>query len=220
MKTMAYIADPPESDHAKLGKSRPVVVFFSSRRSHPQRGQAPSDRRRRGSRPMVAEEIEAIFKAPAGYLGPIGLEGIAPHPKKPGLLVILDKALEGRTNLIAGANKEEYHLRNITPMPISNPPPSQTRQHQRRRGRPHRRPAPAGPGKAGKSATSSSSATDIPSPVVLCPQPRRQRDHYDHGLLRHQHQATPSTAAIESSAASPDAPTYALHLTSRPSRSS
>jgi prolyl-tRNA synthetase len=30
-------------------------------------------------------------------------------------LVILDKALEGRTNLIAGANKEEYHLRNVTP---------------------------------------------------------------------------------------------------------
>jgi prolyl-tRNA synthetase len=31
-------------------------------------------------------------------------------------LVILDAALEGRTNLIAGANKEEYHLRNVTPM--------------------------------------------------------------------------------------------------------
>ncbi len=64
---------------------------------------------------MVAEEIEATFKAPAGYLGPIGLEA-APHPKKPGPLVILDKALEGRTNLIAGANKEEFHLRNVTPM--------------------------------------------------------------------------------------------------------
>ena len=31
-------------------------------------------------------------------------------------VVILDAALEGRTNLIAGANKEEYHLRNVTPM--------------------------------------------------------------------------------------------------------
>ena len=30
--------------------------------------------------------------------------------------MILDAALEGRTNLIAGANKEEYHLRNVTPM--------------------------------------------------------------------------------------------------------
>ena len=32
---------------------------------------------------------------------------------KPVLLV--DKALEGRTNLIAGANKEDYHLKNLTP---------------------------------------------------------------------------------------------------------
>jgi len=29
--------------------------------------------------------------------------------------VILDSTLDGRTNLIAGANKEEYHLRNVTP---------------------------------------------------------------------------------------------------------
>jgi len=65
-------------------------------------------------RPAVAEEIEAIFKTPAGYLGPIGIAA-APHPKKPGTLVILDSALEGRTNLVAGANKEEYHLRNVTP---------------------------------------------------------------------------------------------------------
>ena len=29
--------------------------------------------------------------------------------------VILDRALEGRRNLVAGANREEYHLRNVTP---------------------------------------------------------------------------------------------------------
>ncbi len=63
---------------------------------------------------MTPEEIVEVFKAPAGYLGPIGAEA-APHPKKPGTLVILDKALEGRANLIAGANQEEYHLRNVTP---------------------------------------------------------------------------------------------------------
>jgi len=66
-------------------------------------------------RPMQPEEIAATFNAPAGFLGPIGLTA-APHPRKPGTLVILDAALEGRTNLIAGANKEEYHLRNVTPM--------------------------------------------------------------------------------------------------------
>ena len=113
IKTMAYIADLPEADHAKLGTSRPVIVFLRGDHSLNEAkllaiagGQL---------RPMVAEEIEATFKAPAGYLGPIGLEA-APHPKKPGILIILDKALEGRTNLIAGANKEEFHLRNVTPM--------------------------------------------------------------------------------------------------------
>ncbi|MEO6923894.1 MAG: YbaK/EbsC family protein, partial [Bryocella sp.] len=65
-------------------------------------------------RPMTAEEIQATFGAPAGYLGPIGIEA-APHPRKPGVLLVLDKALEGRVNLVAGANKEEYHLRNVTP---------------------------------------------------------------------------------------------------------
>jgi prolyl-tRNA synthetase len=113
IKTMAYIADLPKDDHAKLGTSRPVIVFL---RGDHTLNEAKLLAIAGGQlRPMVAEEIEATFKAPAGYLGPIGLEA-APHPKKPGPLVILDKALEGRTNLIAGANKEEFHLRNVTPM--------------------------------------------------------------------------------------------------------
>jgi prolyl-tRNA synthetase len=113
IKTMAYMAELPEADHAKLGKLRPVVVFLRGDHSL---NEAKLLAIAGGElRPMVAEEIEATFKAPAGYLGPIGLEA-APHPKKPGTLVILDKALEGRTNLIAGANKEEYHLRNVTPL--------------------------------------------------------------------------------------------------------
>jgi prolyl-tRNA synthetase len=29
--------------------------------------------------------------------------------------LLVDKALEGRHNLIAGANKEDYHLKNLTP---------------------------------------------------------------------------------------------------------
>ena len=112
IKTMAYMAELPEADHAKLGKLRPVVVFLRGDHSI---NEAKLLAIAGGElRPMVAEEIEATFKAPAGYLGPIGLEA-APHPKKPGTLIVLDKALEGRTNLIAGANKEEYHLRNVTP---------------------------------------------------------------------------------------------------------
>ncbi len=113
IKTMAYIAELPEADHAKFGKSRPVVVFLRGDHSLNEAKLAAIS----GGelRPMTPEELATTFNAPAGYLGPIGIE-TAPHPKKPGTLVILDKALEGRTNLIAGANKEEYHLRNVTPM--------------------------------------------------------------------------------------------------------
>jgi len=113
IKTMAYMVELPKADHAKLGKLRPVVVFLRGDHSL---NEAKLLAIAGGElRPMIAEEIEATFKAPAGYLGPFGIEA-APHPKKPGTLVILDKALEGRTNLVAGANKEEYHLRNVTPM--------------------------------------------------------------------------------------------------------
>jgi len=113
IKTMAYMAELPEADHAKLGSLRPVVVFLRGDHSL-------NEAKLLGIaggvlRPMTPEELQSVFNAPAGYLGPIGIEA-APHPKKPGTLVILDKALEGRTNLIAGANKEEYHLRNVTPM--------------------------------------------------------------------------------------------------------
>ena len=41
--------------------------------------------------------------------GPRGLNDVA----KP--LLLVDNALEGRKNLIAGANKEDYHLKNLTP---------------------------------------------------------------------------------------------------------
>ncbi|QNI38325.1 proline--tRNA ligase [Edaphobacter albus] len=112
IKTMAYMAALSEADHAKLGKFRPVVVFL--RGDHSLNETKLAALAGGEIRPMTAEEIVEVFKAPAGYLGPIGVEA-APHPKKPGTLIILDKALEGRTNLIAGANKEEYHLRNVTP---------------------------------------------------------------------------------------------------------
>jgi prolyl-tRNA synthetase len=69
-----------------------------------------------GLRPMNTEELERFFQAPAGFLGPVGPEhsekAIAGPDK---LTVILDSALEHRTNLIAGANREDYHLRNVTP---------------------------------------------------------------------------------------------------------
>jgi prolyl-tRNA synthetase len=116
MKTMAYMVEHPDSDEKQIktvGKTRAVVVFL---RGDHQLNETKLAAIADGElRPMQAEEIAATFDAPAGYLGPMGLAA-APHVKKPGTLVILDAALEGRANLIAGANKEEYHLRNVTPM--------------------------------------------------------------------------------------------------------
>ncbi len=65
-------------------------------------------------RPMVAEELETWFHGPAGFLGPVGVSP-AKDLQSPGLMVVLDQALAGRKNLICGANKLDYHYRNVTP---------------------------------------------------------------------------------------------------------
>jgi prolyl-tRNA synthetase len=57
-------------------------------------------------RPAHPEEIRDRFGADPGSLGPVGISGIR---------VIADKALEGRRNMISGANKNDYHLRHVTP---------------------------------------------------------------------------------------------------------
>jgi prolyl-tRNA synthetase len=65
-------------------------------------------------RTMQAEELAQFFNAPAGFLGPVGLKPAA-KPLEEGLTVIVDSALEGRKNMVAGANQLDYHLRNVTP---------------------------------------------------------------------------------------------------------
>ena len=56
-------------------------------------------------RPAKAEEIREAFGADAGSLGPIGVK----------TRVVADLALRGRRNLICGANRNDYHLKNVTP---------------------------------------------------------------------------------------------------------
>jgi prolyl-tRNA synthetase len=63
---------------------------------------------------MQAEELQQYFSGPAGYLGPVGLKPEA-QPLGEGITVVVDKALEGRENMVCGANKLDYHLRNVTP---------------------------------------------------------------------------------------------------------
>jgi prolyl-tRNA synthetase len=52
------------------------------------------------------EEIRQWFGADAGSLGPVGLNNMP---------IFADKALAGRRNMIAGANRDDYHLRHVTP---------------------------------------------------------------------------------------------------------
>jgi prolyl-tRNA synthetase len=65
--------------------------------------------------PMQAEEIERLFRSPAGFLGPIGIEWARDLKQVERPILLVDQALEGRANLISGANKEDYHLKNVTP---------------------------------------------------------------------------------------------------------
>jgi prolyl-tRNA synthetase len=65
-------------------------------------------------RTMNGEELAQWLHGPAGYLGPVGLDPAKQlHDGK--LTVVVDAALEGRRNLVAGANQLDYHYRNVTP---------------------------------------------------------------------------------------------------------
>jgi prolyl-tRNA synthetase len=65
-------------------------------------------------RTMQAEELTQYFNGPAGFLGPVGVTPGA-KPLENDLTVIVDSSLEGRKNMVCGANKLDYHLRNVTP---------------------------------------------------------------------------------------------------------
>jgi prolyl-tRNA synthetase len=89
-------------------------------------------------RPMTPEELALYMGGPAGYLGPVGipevmtggslnglksgkaiekLKGVSRDNPAEGLktIVVMDLGLEGRANLVAGANQLDYHYRNVTP---------------------------------------------------------------------------------------------------------
>ena len=59
-----------------------------------------------GARQADAGEIRSWFGADPGSLGPLGTHNIP---------TLADEALRGRRNMIAGANKNDYHLRHVTP---------------------------------------------------------------------------------------------------------
>jgi len=124
IKTLALMAEVPpdkksdkKADNAGKPRARAIVVLM---RGDHQLNEAKLNAAIGGAaRPMDEAEIKALFKSPAGYLGPFGIEwakDLKDLKKDAALPVLLvDKALEGRSNLIAGANKEDYHLKNLTP---------------------------------------------------------------------------------------------------------
>jgi len=57
-------------------------------------------------RPAQADEMRALTGADAGSLGPVGLKDVP---------ILADSALRGRRNLVCGANRDDYHLKNVTP---------------------------------------------------------------------------------------------------------
>ena len=112
IKTLALMAD--QKDATGKRKTRGIVVLM---RGDHQLNEAKLNGTVGGAtRPMEESEIKALFKSPAGYLGPIGIEwakDLKKDSEEPVQLV--DRAIEGRTNVIGGANKEDYHLKNLTP---------------------------------------------------------------------------------------------------------
>ena len=113
IKTLALMID---STDAKSGKttSRAVVVLV---RGDHQLNESKLSTALAGkeTRPMQEEEIRQLFLSPAGFLGPLGISWATSVNDGDNPILLLDKALEGRNNLIAGANKENYHVKNITP---------------------------------------------------------------------------------------------------------
>jgi prolyl-tRNA synthetase len=113
IKTLALMAEDKDEKSGKT-KLRAIVVLM--RGDHQLNEAKLNGAVGQATRPMDEGEIKALFKSPAGYLGPIGIEWAKDLKKDTALpLLLVDKVLEGRTNLIAGANKEDYHLKNLTP---------------------------------------------------------------------------------------------------------
>jgi len=112
MKTLAYMID--EKDASGKLKSHALVVL--TRGDH-QLNEAKLSSALGGkeARPMQEEEIKNLFRSPAGFLGPVGIDWAKDISDLDRPVLLLDRALEGRTNLISGANKEDYHLKNVTP---------------------------------------------------------------------------------------------------------
>src|SRR6185437_497665 len=111
-KTIAAVAEftgLPETSQMKslvlVADSKPVLVMLRGdhQLSETKFAAISGDREFRPAQPA---EIREWFGADAGSLGPVGVRNMP---------VLADRALAGRRNMIAGANRDDYHLRHVTP---------------------------------------------------------------------------------------------------------
>jgi prolyl-tRNA synthetase len=113
IKTLALMMS--EVDR-KSGKAKPRALILLMRGDHQMNeAKLSSAVGGRETRPMQEEEIVALFHSPAGFLGPIGIDWAKSLDEAEKPILIVDEALKGRKNLISGANKEDFHVKNVTP---------------------------------------------------------------------------------------------------------
>ncbi|HEY2394127.1 MAG TPA: proline--tRNA ligase [Candidatus Angelobacter sp.] len=130
IKTLALMQIEPDKKNPGQVRTRPVIVLL---RGDHTLNEAKLTAALEGKefRPMHEEEIQRTFMSPAGYLGPVKVPALA-HGSQIGSvtqaiilealpLMLADTALRGRKNLVAGANKENYHLKNVTPLKDFHP---------------------------------------------------------------------------------------------------
>src|SRR6266478_5823075 len=113
IKTLAMMIT---EEDAKTGKARARAVVLLMRGDH-QMNEAKLSMAVVGkeARPMQEDEIRELCESPAGYLGPLGIDWAKDLTDSGKPILLVDEALEGRVNLIGGANKENYHVKNLTP---------------------------------------------------------------------------------------------------------
>ena len=111
-KTIAEVAEFTALPHASQMKSlvmvadgKPVLALL---RGDHQMSETKFASVMKATEIRAAHPAEIIdwFGADPGSLGPIGVTNMT---------ILADHALEDRRNMIAGANKNDYHLRNVTP---------------------------------------------------------------------------------------------------------
>jgi prolyl-tRNA synthetase len=141
IKCVAYMGQIPGPNGSTLEK--PVIAFLRGDHQVNETKLAGAANCNE-LRPMQAEELAKYLNGPAGFLGPIGLvvlpvealsfnrgfftQGVGTDKLKGvssdlfakikderAATVVVDNGLVGRKNLVAGANKLDYHFRNVTP---------------------------------------------------------------------------------------------------------